>query len=290
MTRRHLFASLPIDRDEVWRERAGAGEFPLESARRFFLSNSGEVMVSGSVTDVEPSLRLWLGSIDAQPVVVDVIDRIRDAALGDSEWVDLRLAARNLDERDAGIAAYARALMHWHEKHRFCGVCGQPTTILHGGHRRRCEACGTLQFPRVDPAIITLVEHDGRCLLGRQANWPDKRYSVLAGFVEPGESLEDAVRREVFEEAGVRVDQCDYHSSQPWPFPSSLMLGFMATTSSPALNIGEELQHAMWLSPEEMQSAIAHGELKLPPRVSLSNALIADWYLARTGRVLPGGA
>ncbi len=287
MTRSHLFASLPIDRDEAWRERAGAGEFPIASAKRMYISSAGEVLLGDIDIDIEPTLRLWLGSIDAQPVVVDVIDLARDAALGDATWVDLRLAARSLDERDAGIAAYGRALMHWHEKHRFCGVCGAPTDILAGGHRRHCAACGTLQFPRIDPAIITLVEYEGRCLLGRQSSWPDKRYSVLAGFVEPGESLEDAVRREVFEEAGVRVDACSYHSSQPWPFPSSLMLGFTATTSSAELRIGEELQHALWVSPEELDVAVRAGEIKLPPRVSLSNALIADWFEARTGHPLP---
>jgi NAD+ diphosphatase len=284
----HLFASVPIDRDESWRERAGAGEFDIESAQRHYLSSAGEVLLSPPPISVEPVLRLWLGTIDEQPVVVDVVDRQRDAALGDSQWLDLRLAARSMSERD-GIAAYARALMHWHDKHRFCGACGAPTTILQGGHRRRCESCGTLQFPRIDPAIITLVEHQGKCLLGRQPGWPERRYSVLAGFVEPGESLEDAVRREVFEEAGVRLADIEYHSSQPWPFPSSLMLGFVARATAPTLNIGAELEHALWIGADELRAAVAADEIKLPPRVSVSAALIADWMARELGEANPVG-
>jgi NAD+ diphosphatase len=196
------------------------------------------------------------------------------------------MAALSLPADAAGHAAHARALVHWHARHRYCGACGAVTLIEAGGHRRRCSApeCGIEHFPRLDPAIIVLVEHQGRCLLGRQASWPARRYSVLAGFVEPGESLEDALRREVFEESGVTVSECEYHSSQPWPFPSSLMLGFMAQAASEALSYGTELEHAAWFSPAQLEQSVADGSLRLPPPVSLSARLLEDWYEARTGR------
>lgn len=199
------------------------------------------------------------------------------------EWsltpTELKAVAGLLDTRDASLLAWFRALCHWHREHRFCSRCGRPTTAVAAGHERVCDGCGTHHYPRVDPAIIVLVERDDKCLLGRQAKWPARRFSTLAGFVEPGESLEDAVAREVFEEAGVNVAAARYHSSQPWPFPASLMLGFFAEAASTriALNDGE-LEEARWFSREDIANGLERGDFKLPSLPSVAFRLVRDWY------------
>jgi len=180
---------------------------------------------------------------------------------------------------EANLAAHARALILWHASQLYCGACGAAAEPEAGGNARRCSdtGCGRTIFPRVDPAIIVLVADGERCLLGRQASWPEGRYSTIAGFVEPGESLEDAVRREVFEETNIRVGEVAYHSSQPWPFPSALMLGFhaVATSERIALNDGE-LEDARWFTRAELAS----GEHKLPYRISIARRLVDDWISA----------
>ena len=198
---------------------------------------------------------------------------------------ELRSVAGDLPEEEAALLAYVRALVLWRERHRFCGRCGSPTVARQSGHVLVCSvaSCGNQQFPRLDPAVIVLVSDGERALLGRQASWPKGRYSTLAGFVEPGESLEDAVAREVLEEAGITVTQVEYHSSQPWPFPSSLMLGFTAHATSRAIQLNDaELEDARWLN----RAQIAAGEVLLPPRHSISFRLIEDWYDAGAGRPL----
>lgn len=295
---RNLFTTVPLDRSSEWRERADRGELGRDADLfAFHISSRGEVLVESPermalVSVVEDFDRdsgrvLFLGISAGRPAFALVADEPERERLADEahHWIDLRLAATTLPQADAGLAAYARALMHWHSRHRFCGRCGSPTRVEIGGHRRRCmlDTCKLEHFPRLDPAIIVLVEHDGRCLLGRQSSWPPRRYSVLAGFVEPGESLEDALVREVAEESGVLVVECDYHSSQPWPFPASLMLGFTARAASGDLKYGTELEHAAWYSPAEMLAAVQAGELRLPPKVSLSSRLIEDWFEERTG-------
>ena len=193
------------------------------------------------------------------------------------EFVDLRGVAGELMHDEAGVLAYARAMILWRERHRFCGRCGAPTRPAEAGHVRKCsnDQCGTQQFPRIDPAVIVLMTDGERALLGRQASWPPGRYSTIAGFVEPGESLEDAVAREVHEETGVEIDAVDYHSSQPWPFPASLMLGFAAHASSTQIRrIDDELEDARWFT----RAQIAAGEVALPTTHSISFRLIEDWY------------
>lgn len=193
------------------------------------------------------------------------------------EFRDLRMIAGDLDRDEAGLLAYARAMVLWRERHRYCGRCGAPTVSMQGGHVRRCsdERCGNQQFPRIDPAVIVLVTDHDRALLGRQAAWPPGRYSTIAGFVEPGESLEDAVAREVREETGIRIASVDYHSSQPWPFPSSLMLGFSAHAATTDIQRSDdELEDVRWFT----RSQIADGEISLPPPHSISFRLIEDWY------------
>jgi len=164
----------------------------------------------------------------------------------------------------------------WQLRHRYCGLCGSPTLAERAGHMLACtnRECAHQFFPRIDPAIIVLVTDGERALLGRQPGWPPGRYSTIAGFVEPGESLEDAVAREVLEETGVRVHQVDYHSSQPWPFPSSLMLGFHALAAAGAgIRLGGELEDARWFTPEQITGNAA----VLPPSHAISYRLIAAW-------------
>jgi NAD+ diphosphatase len=190
---------------------------------------------------------------------------------------DLRLVGGLLPADEAGLLAYARALLYWRHRHRHCGVCGARTASANAGHVMRCTAdgCGAEHFPRLDPAIIVLVTDGERALLGRQAAWPPGRYSTIAGFVEPGESLEDAVAREVLEETGVQVAAMEYHSSQPWPFPSSLMIGYVATAAPDAVpRADEELEDVRWFTRAE----IASGTPGLPPPQSVSFRLIEDWY------------
>lgn len=204
----------------------------------------------------------------------------REVGLPDGAvWSGLREAAARLSAFEAGLFAYAKALLLWQTRARHCGACGHPTLLARAGHSARCgnPVCRLETFPRLDAAIIVLVEHEGRALLGRSPGWPAGRYSTLAGFVEPGESLEDAVRREVAEESGVRVGCCRYHSSQPWPFPASLMLGFRAQAIDPRITLGDELDDARWFSRDALRAAIAAGEVGLPPRISISRRLIQEW-------------
>lgn len=208
---------------------------------------------------------------------VDLPPAAQPVAPPGAAFEDLRKTGALLPEDEAGLLAYARAMVLWRQRHRYCGSCGAPTHAESAGHVMKCSnaECGAEHFPRLDPAIIVLVTDGERALLGRQAAWPPGRYSTIAGFVEPGESLEDAVAREVLEETGVQVVEAEYHSSQPWPFPSSLMIGFTARAAAGSVpRADEELEDARWFTREQ----IASGEPRLPPRQSVSLRLIEDWY------------
>jgi NAD+ diphosphatase len=190
-----------------------------------------------------------------------------------TELTGLREAAAILSHADAGLVAYASALAHWHDTHRYCGVCGEQTESSEAGHSRRCPN-GHAHHPRTDPVVIMLVSDGDRLLLGRRPPWPAGRYSCLAGFVEPGESLEAAVAREVLEEAGVVVGSVEYRLSQPWPFPLSLMLGFEATFAAGDARVAdEELEDVAWFTRAE----IAAGTPLLPPRFTIARRLIDGW-------------
>jgi NAD+ diphosphatase len=200
------------------------------------------------------------------------------------EFQDLRYLGTVLPADEANLAAHARGLVLWHSSQLFCGRCGSSARPDAGGNSRRCvnSECGREIFPRVDPAIIVLVADGDRCLLGRQTGWPEGLYSTVAGFVEPGESLEDAVRREVYEETNIRVAAIRYHSSQPWPFPSSLMLGFVAeadTTVTQEIRMNDgELEDVRWFTRKELRS----GFPKLPFKISIARRLVESWLGTET--------
>ena len=193
-------------------------------------------------------------------------------------FTDLRAVAGLLPPGEASVLAHARGLMHWRTRHRFCGVCGAACEPRAAGHVMRCTSCNAEHFPRTDPAVIMLVVRGDRCLLGHSRRFPSTvMYSTLAGFVEPGESLEEAVRREVLEESGIRVGAVWYHSSQPWPFPASIMLGFHAEGLDEEIRIDpEELRDARWFSRAELREPEAHG-FALPRPDSIARRLIEDW-------------
>lgn len=193
-----------------------------------------------------------------------------------------------LPPADAAAYGIARGLVSWHQRHRFCAACGAPTRIARGGWQRSCENCGTEHFPRTDPVAIMLVEHDDAVLLGRQRFFPPGQFSALAGFIEPGESIEEGAAREVYEEAGVRVRDVRYVASQPWPFPSSLMIGCHAMADSRDLVVdGHELEDARWFTRAEVADAVEasrHGHggkaLRAPPPFAIAWHLMARWLAA----------
>jgi NAD+ diphosphatase len=208
--------------------------------------------------------------------------------LEEARIVSLRDAGALLPQSEGGLAAYMVALLNWHRRHRFCANCGARTDIADAGLSRRCPSCGASHFPRTDPVVIMLVEHDGRLLLGRRPGWAQSRYSILAGFVSPGETPEEAVVREVCEESGIEAYGPRYLASQPWPFPSSLMLGFEARSDGGAPRARDgELEDVGWFTVADVLAAQREiGTLRLPPRVSIARTLIDGWVARSAG---PGG-
>jgi NAD+ diphosphatase len=241
---------------------------------------SSHALVAGARDDELTLLGWYRGE---RCVLVDLRDpeAVRAAMPAGAELRELRPLASLLPADSASLLAYARSLALWRGRHRHCGVCGAPNLPARAGHVMRCTGagCGTETFPRLDPAIIVLVTDASgeRALLGRQASWPPDRYSTIAGFVEPGESLEDAVIREVEEETGVQVGDVEYVASQPWPFPSSLMLGFRAIARSHDITLRDgELEDARWFT----RADIAAGHPALPPPGAISARLIDAWFVS----------
>lgn len=241
-----------------------------------------------------PQQAVYLGQVAERPYFALDLPALSDDPPLDPQapaqdpplWRDLRPLAAALPSEDAALLATARGLLLWHRRHRYCGLCGHETLSELAGHQRRCcnPACASLHFPRTDPAVIMLVrDSSDRILLGRQAVWPAGMMSALAGFVEPGESLEQAVAREVFEEAGVQIGAVQYIGTQPWPFPSSLMIGFFAETDDPRLEVDhQELEMARWFTRDEVRqfrdSAFIEGPgFALPGRASIARHLIQLW-------------
>ena len=246
---------------------------------------------TSSVADAELVL---LGVDDESPMLAADLSHWSQADANaltqDARFVDLRKVGAALDTQEAALLSYARGMVHWHQTHRHCGRCGAATLNERGGMLRRCPetSCSGQAFPRIDPAVIVLVVDDSlhpdgvpRCLLGRAAGWPKGVYSTLAGFVEPGETLEETVAREVREESGIGIRDVRYQASQPWPFPSSLMIGFHATART--LDIArhdQELEDARWFSARDLRDAGTWGEDKtlcLPRQDSIARYLVERW-------------
>jgi NAD+ diphosphatase len=242
------------------------------SARIAFLSGETPIVRTADEPDV-----VLLGRFeDAWCLLVDLPADASVTLPQATALAELRPLAAILPAPESALLAYARGLSLWRSRQRFCGVCGQPTRPTRAGHVLTCTHPHTPHefFPRIDPAIIVLVSAADRALLGRQASWPAGRYSTIAGFVEPGESLEDAVAREVQEETGVEVDEVHYQSSQPWPFPASLMLGFHATAGArQEIRRGTELEDVQWFSRADLLS----GRVLLPPPQAIARRLIGSW-------------
>ena len=201
---------------------------------------------------------------------------------GAAEFKEPHAVVSALPASDAAIVAQGRGMLIWHGRHRFCGVCGEPTSVKEAGYMRECDACDAEHFPRTDPVVIMLTHQRDRCLLGRQAMFPKGMWSTLAGFVEPGESLEEAVRREVAEESGIEVGDVRYHASQPWPFPANLMIGCMAEARTTDITVDrDELEDARWFTRGELARAILEpaqsSDLFVPPPMAIGHHLIRDW-------------
>jgi NAD+ diphosphatase len=300
----NTFAGSTLDRaghrrtDAAWLEQARA-----DPRSRVVLATPAGIAIDADggvprpATLPLPETLERLGTASAEAVLLGVgedgaalfaLDAGPDGAGG--PIASLRDAAAAMAPQDAGLLAYAQAILSWQRTHRFCGSCGAPTTSEDGGHMRRCTVDGTQSHPRTDPVVIAIVGDGDRVLLGRQAAWPKGRYSSLAGFVEPGESLEQAVAREIAEEAGVAVAAITYHSSQPWPFPGSLMVGFVAAYAGGELHPqDDELEDVRWFARDEVAAAAADdlpwtdgptggaSGLLLPPRMAIARRLIESW-------------
>jgi NAD+ diphosphatase len=279
-------------RARFWLKPQGAGLSPVYHRRGAFdwSAIDGTDWAFLGVDSSGPIFALDISAYE-EPRALEGLIPSEEAA----DWFELRQAGRVMSADEAGMLAFARGLFHWHSRHRFCPACGSPTAPKDAGARRQCInlECNAVQFPRTDPAVIMLVTHGDKCLLGRSPRFPVAIYSTLAGFVEPGESLEDAVVREVAEEAGVKIARVRYHSSQPWPFPASLMVGFTAEAADERIAIdGEEIVDARWFTRKEVRAAAAlsnndpfraapqdvpEGGFLIPAPISISRALIDHW-------------
>ena len=229
----------------------------------------------------------WTPPDDALPptgVFLDPSEQRHPALPDDHRFAELRSVMAALPARDAELTATAKALLGWHRSHRFCSACGKPSHVVDGGWQRKCPDCGTMHFPRTDPVVIMLITRGNKTLIGRSPGWPEGMYSCLAGFMEPGETMEAAVRREVAEETGVRVGAVRYLASQPWPYPSSLMIGCSGEAESEAITLDPvELEDAIWISREEMACVLAgeHGTIRKPRAGAIAGFLLTNWVADR---------
>ena len=281
------FTGARLDRADQMRTNEAAFAAAIADPRATCLTLDGIDFVPGASGGL-----LWepLDPSDERALMLLGIDDagaprfVREAAAGTRVDARSRTVMRLLpllSAEEAALYGGARSLVDWHARHRFCAVCGSPTDLFRGGWGRRCGSCNAEHFPRVDPVVIMLAEHEDRVLVGRQGGFPPGFFSALAGFVEPGESLEEAVARELFEEAGIHVSDVSYVASQPWPFPSSLMIGCRAVAKDPALTLDTtEIEAAMWVDRAEVRAALA-GDMGAPflapPSLAIARYLLEDW-------------
>ena len=224
---------------------------------------------------------VFLGLEGTQPLFAIDLDGVSEPLPDEGTFTEMRAAAFVLPARDTAIAGQAKALLDWHKRHGFCPNCGHATEPMDGGYRRLCPACSAEHFPRTDPVVIMLPLFEDKCLIGRNARFQGGLYSAFAGFVEPGETMEDAVKRELLEEVNLAVGDIRYHRSQPWPFPSSLMLGCYAQALSMDFRIdGAEIADARWLTKDEARQRLAgaiEDDIKMPSVIAIAHHLIKDW-------------
>ncbi|CAO3418099.1 NAD(+) diphosphatase [Azospirillum doebereinerae] len=295
----NVYAGVPLDRaalrrkNEDWLTQAwlspDARVLPVWQTRSFVTgpADAARAVLVPPGAGLE-GVPIFLGLLDEDPIfAVDLSIAESPETLpgleGLGRFEDLRAVGPLMPEKEGALCAYARGMAWWNARHRFCGVCGAPAASAEAGHVRICTdpACATHHFPRTDPAVIMLVHDGDRVVLGRQSRFPPGMHSVLAGFVEPGESLEETVAREVMEEVGLTVTDVRYQSSQPWPFPSSLMLGFTARATSFDIETGQdELESAQWYSRDFLRDHSPGEEFRLPRRDSIAHRLLAEWIAA----------
>jgi NAD+ diphosphatase len=289
------FTGNPLDRasaeraDPDWiaaqRARPEARFLPIWQTKPFLIGDRAGFL-DASRLNLEPDAPcVFLGLKDGSPLfAVAMVDSEEAPLVGLGEFRDMRAAALVLPDADTAIAGQAKALIDWHRRHRFCAHCGALTEAADSGYRRDCPRCSAQHFPRTDPVVIMLPLLGEECLVGRSPRFAEGMYSAFAGFMEPGETLEEAVKRELQEEVSLNVSSVRYHASQPWPFPSSLMLGCYAQAVSPDFRIdAQEIEQARWMTKSEVRARLA-GEaedgIKLPGTIAIARALLADWALA----------
>ncbi len=306
----HIFGGAPLDRDanirrdeaaiEALKVRENARFLPFWDLRGLIVPGEQPELAWLPMSELEAIAEdraevVYLGlDGDAPCFAVGLAGEANPAKEGSLEgrgkFIDARTIATQLGGPDTAILAQGRSLIDWHARHRFCAACGAPTEAKSAGNSRTCPACNAEHFPRTDPVAIMLVIRDGKCLLGRKNMFPEGMYSALAGFIEVGETIEEGVRREIFEESGVRAGEVRYHSSQPWPFPSSLMIGCIAEGLTEEITIDEqELDHAAWFSRAEivegmeraLTTAPGDGKFRMPHPIAIAHQLARAW-LAET--------
>ena len=297
----YAFGDAGLDRSDALRGDAaalqrlwpGARVLLLDAAGRAAVDSGGQPLaMTGAALAVPVSQTVFLGVDDARQAWFAALVPEGFAVPG---WIDLRRAAVEWPPTAAGAFAYARGMLHWQARSRHCSDCGARVEFQRGGFVGHCPACTTDHYPRVDPAVIVAVSDGERLLLGRQPGWVPGRWSVLAGFVEPGETPEQAVVREVHEETAVHVHQCRYLGAQPWPFPGSLMLGYIALAAPDLPCTDGELEDARWFTREEVGQALARGDDAsagpiLPGALSIARALVEHWHARGLQAVTPAGA
>lgn len=292
-------ASHPVDRaahhrtDEAWLETAMAGEdvlvFLMQKGQPLVAANGQNLVWLGpEVARLSPQEeRLFLGKDKAGAPIFAInlgpSFKLEGSLLqGTGDFTDMRAAAGGLSPMEANLASTARSILEWHRSHRFCSKCGAESEVAEAGWKRVCPSCGAEHFPRTDPVAIMLAVKDDKCLLGRQAGWPAGFWSALAGFVEPGETVEQAATRELFEEAGIKADpaKAEYLFCQPWPFPSSLMVGIIVEAETTEVSVEQdELEDAIWITREEARQVLAgtHPNIYAPPAMAVAHHILKTW-------------